>query len=196
MITWLDNQILQLFTRFSHWFQRLTGKTNYWIMKHLFFFIFLYSSLMVANCWFPIFQERTSPLNLFANLTVLHRVYMLVDECNVAEDKSFGTELVKLDILNSEFDVFFRKLMTLIMVSCLLRDSAMSLYYILLGKLFLPSNLEELSIDLFLYSIWAIHYLAVVTPLPPGISKIQEWKESFNAGFKKRIPLPITLTGN
>ena len=67
----IDDSVLKVCTRFSHWFQRKTGRTNFFIVKIGLFFLVLATMIHVMNYWWPVMRLGTSAFEVFIFTIVL-----------------------------------------------------------------------------------------------------------------------------
>lgn len=182
MLTKLDNYILSLFTKFCHWFQRLTGKTNFWLAKFTVFLMFFRDGIYLYNYWFPVLKQKTSLFDaVFVGLIAPLWSMWALWNCDQGEANKYSETKTKsrLSLIYSQkFRKFYLVFNFFILltegISVFAKEGTLSfkLVYVILGN-----------------AVTAFIYLVVVDPLPPGKSKIQEWIEGFNAGFKKLVPI-------
>ena len=183
MVAKLDAFILDRLTRFCHWFQRLTGKTNYFLAK-IFLFLALNSILVrIINHWIPLLGYETY---LFFEILIALVIFPLyindIYSCDKSENRLLsGNELSKERFYSVNLNsIFWRILWLLLALIDVL--SFISVFYTQRGVL-LFKLLDDFALFIFLVS-----YLLNVEPLPPGKSKIKEWIESFQTGFLKLQP--------
>ena len=56
----IDALILSFFTKISHKFQRLTGKTNFFLANIFLTLLAMFVAENVINFWFPILKTKTN----------------------------------------------------------------------------------------------------------------------------------------
>lgn len=182
----IDESILELFTKFSHWFQRLTGRTNYFLAKICVFLMITSMLFIIINIWVPILSYIPSStarlfepfLFLIGMLACILQIYILdKSENNLYE----ASERVRAP---SFFEGSYRWRLVLGLMSILF-----------LSLFFLPDSRKGILIaNIFFYCyplfFWLASYFVMVDPLPPGKSKVRQWVENIQAGFQKRQPLP------
>lgn len=185
----LDNVILAFFTRISHAFQRLTGRTNFFLA--MLAIIVMSISCIVAICdyWVPVLRNHHSnsfdvAINGFVLLTFVWHFQF----CKMAEERAFSGDQTLLpwrpfaSIEKMGLSGFLR----------VFSISSASIVTALFMAYELRYPVEELFLFRFLYYMFLpalsmYLYLIAVHPMPPGKSKVQEWIESIAAGFRQPV---------
>lgn len=186
-LMWLDERILALFTKFSHWFQRLTGRTNYFLARCCVLISVLAVLLKILNWWFPILTGGTNSIQLTAGILVIVISARIIISVDMAEQiVSSGDE---------------RKPVTEFESTPLLRILLATMAWLNCGLLaftwLTTPHLKSWALDVFaesniLFVVFGMYFVAV-TPLPPGTNKIREWLKEISAGFQKiRSPKPAS----
>lgn len=171
----IDAKILSFFTKISHKFQRLTGRTNFFLAKICLCVLALSVMVMVANYWFPLLGRDGNIFSLIVSVVfifIARRMYY----CDKAED----------EVLTEEKTNFFAEDNNLMGRILLLFLSILDLFGFLMAINMPRGILIFKVLDCLYFPVYsAFMYFIVVMPLPPGKSKIQEWAENISAYFKK-----------
>lgn len=176
----LDSAVLTFFTNISHRIQVVTGKTNFFLVKAALYIISIDIMISTLNYWFPLLERPTHPFMIIINFLCFCGFIFLMTECDKAEQSAQSDNPTK-------FIIEFPPVVRLVILFSL-------------GSLTIPSDIVTLMTPngIFAFKFCrllgtiayiAFVYLVNVHPLPPGKSKIQEWMESFAAGFAKRVLL-------
>lgn len=181
----LDNKILSFFTKISHKFQLLTGRTNFFLANICLTALALNAVLKIINYLFPILIMRTSGLDLLVMFLFVYLISNDKQKLKKADETAFDSNgahsKTRFD-LNSNCAWRLIFLVTAILtlpVMCLI---AVGVEPVKTGRLF------EIIGDSFAITITCYFYFTEVIPLPPGKSKVREWLESFD---KVLVPIPI-----
>lgn len=175
----IDAKLLDLFTRFSHWFQRMTGKTNFFLAKFGVALCFLEVVVHILNFYFPILSRKSTAFGVVMALLVA-----LI----------LTVQMVKLDY--ADHDLIFSSERVEDPTFWILSNGSTSwrlvwfLWFV--WDVFMAFKEVPKSSSPFFEAIsWSFaagtvvfSYFAAVTPLPPGKSKIREWLEGFNLFLK------------
>lgn len=178
MLERLDKALLRVFTRISHSFQRLTGKTNFFLAKLAAMFAICVALMQVINYWVPIFGK---PHGLFFHLIFVMLMIHYTVQCDQAEDSILSGGRV-LPGWVFETRVFGRRRFWLVL-------ALIEVFLIMplpIGEdrsVFLVYLTRSIACNLAVF-----HYLISVDPLPPGTSKLQEWAKNIRASFQKVSP--------
>jgi hypothetical protein len=177
----VDYFLVENFQQFAHYFQRLTGRTNFWLAAlaykiHLLnLVIFIAVSVIKSVRNNKIAEELVFLILLFLIALGIGKITMLsVKRCE-KKDRDFfmdnqGLMNLNLIILSAH------RIMVLLMTSVNL--FGLGLVAFVLG---MP---EYMFILLFgIFYVIAIYFEAC-TPLPPGKSKVKEWLEAWKAKRK------------
>lgn len=174
----IDAKILALFTKISNKFQRLTGRTNFFLAKAALCLVGLDVLAKAGNYWLHFLGRTTNVVQLVLAIAVIALIFKDMYLCDKDEDNA-------LDSYNRATVFYY-----------LYRSQAVRLLFVFTSLLFLPIDVEELLTGkgafvfrltdaLFSYAITAFFYFIIVDPLPPSKSKIREWVEGFAAGFRQ-----------
>lgn len=177
----VDEFVFKHITKFSHWFQRLTGKTCYFLAKIMFLLIISDFIIVACNYWIKILYVETIFLQVVIApllIWILTDYVYMMDKSDRHLHKGNRTKLVTAFTILPAFRIIVLILSSLVFIS-------------LPGAYFAEKGfwLFNINHELVLIYIALGAYFASVDPLPPGVSKIREWIESFNAGFQKLQPL-------
>lgn len=195
----LDAAILAWFTGISHQFQRLTGRTNFFLAKLCLCGASTSILVFVLNYWMPLLSVPSDLL--FAIVMGIFLLYFLVrmrHADQMEERSSRINEHIRLPedwMLRNEFVPFPAYLTEIHQKNALARlgHLAFCTFFFILSlyiDLVAPGGLLffKLLKNIYFPCMVASDYFMAVFPLPPGKSKIREWAESFAAGLKKLMP--------
>ena len=179
----LDKKILALVTRICHKFQRITGRTNFFLAKLALFLVWMSIAVSTANFWLPLLHRKTDLFSLF--LYVMISIGLLVDlkNCDKAEGQALEESKAKVNFDSLSSSWLWRVLWLVIA----LWDIAFNL----------PTSIGDSKgflvfkciYFLFCPGFTAFYYLINVEPLPPAKSKVREWIEAFATGLQKLVPV-------
>lgn len=181
----IDAKILSFFTKISHKFQIMTGRTNFFLSNIFLTLFALNVTENIINYWFNILTRKTNIVSLLFSLFFV--VLISRDKINLkkADDTLFDSDGLSA---KPRFSLSSNHIVRLIMLAfaCL---SIISIYLIVIG---VPpakiSRVFEIFHEMFPMILVCYYYFIEVTPLPPGKSKIKEWLESFGKVLK---PIPV-----
>jgi hypothetical protein len=178
-----DSLILKLFTNISHKFQRLTGKTNFFLAKIATVIVGSAIFMDLINYWLHVFEPPPSLISVIINGGMLVWMFLLMSVCDIAEQNALSSERTKTDFGSLTREPWFRLLLAfnVFMIMIMLPR----FYPVLTKTQFIAMLIRSLGY----IAMVSFCYLINVDPLPPSKSKIKEWIESFAAGFAKRIPI-------
>jgi hypothetical protein len=106
MIEKADAAILKHVTRFCHWFQRWTGKTNFFLAKFPLGLCFAGCAIEILNYYRPVLTEKTALLSVVFNfaITIYLTVCMVELDVNERQLPSAGSQRrLRLGILYTPF---------------------------------------------------------------------------------------------
>ena len=104
LIVRLDKIILSFFTKLAHSFQRLTGRTNYFLAKVFLFVLMTCVVIDVANYWFLFLGKyRTSILSLIFSSLLVWYFMDTIYNCDKADEGLFSESNSRSKI---DFDFF------------------------------------------------------------------------------------------
>ncbi|MEK7560169.1 MAG: hypothetical protein AAB522_02625 [Patescibacteria group bacterium] len=181
----VDGKILEFFTKISHKFQRLTGRTNFFLARLCLSGMAIGLLLSVISYWIPLLHRKTNLFWVFVEIFVVLRLTFDVKELEKAEEQNFFGEVTQKPILrllpvhNHIFRVFvfaaniFLTGIVLLAVATGIFETATTTFFTIIDHV------------LTWPAATCFCYFAVVTPMPPGKSKIREWVENFASGFRK-----------
>jgi hypothetical protein len=187
----LDERILALFTKFSHWFQRLTGLTNYFLAKTAVGLFFVDGLAKIANFWFPILNQKTGYKDIFFDGFLCFSGFMLWTwMLNDAEARLQNSAEVKPLVKEVLGEGRGMQLIRVTLFFLCLLSFPFGMYDLATAtRGFFIFNLNS---HFALSYMFCFLYFLHVDPLPPGTSKVQEWKAAFQAGFRKLNPVRST----
>lgn len=172
MLEKLDNFILAGCTKFSHWFQRLTGRTNYFLAKIGLILTVASISVSVISYVLPILPIKR-PL-WFVFLLGLIAIFEIgrMTKLDKAEKNAMSSAEQTKPFFNNTGKVdrmiwFFLSGWSIIVTSTVTPISV----FVIIDSCFFPVGLL------------IFHYFIEVNPLPPCKSKIKEFSESISAFF-------------
>lgn len=179
----VDGAILNIFTKISHRFQRLTGKTNFFLAKCCMMLNAIITLMYILNYWFPLLSFKTPMFSTLVNVAVTALMFRIMNDCDTADNTALCEKKAKVNF--GLFDYPIIRLFLFIWLIIVPRA--------LQGVLSSPQGIPICNILAATSPIWwfMFAYFIVVHPLPPAKSKIQEWSESFAAGFAKPIPIRV-----
>lgn len=174
MLERIDSWVLERCTVFSHWLQRNTGLTNFFVAK-MGVFISTFSCIYGITGYFFHFSGLEVSLGeLSLKLIGVMTMYYLLHPLNENEDRVYSGK------------AFFGSLMPV---------PAIRLLYLFLSFMIFPAIIQGetfsriLSKEVFSVGIAIYGYFSSITPLPPGRSKIGQMVDAFLGSFKK----PVTV---
>lgn len=177
-----DAWLIERHEHFAHWFQRLTGLTNFWLCKAM-FMLFILSPLghiapltwigrtdmLIANFFFIVI----SGLGLLARKRVFAACDLLDDYYAEGRDSAHPGTLTARE--------YWQVRIFMMAGLLLLGTTQLSAFAIVWQFFSVPLGLMIVAL-LFVSLWWAAvpHvYFLICVPLPPGKSKVQSWLESF-----------------
>ncbi|HEY4490051.1 MAG TPA: hypothetical protein VJC12_02240 [Candidatus Paceibacterota bacterium] len=175
----IDSVVLKLFTKIAHAFQRLTGKTNYFLAKIGTTMVALNVGLDAVNYFYRIFPGRkTSGFMFTVSVVVLIGLFLDTMKLDNAERQHKDSEVkvaIKFIFPNSPvwrvFLLMFAYLSTVVLISIIRHGFDQSLLHTSVAPL-------------FSYGLLFFCYFRVVEPLHPQKGKIKEWLEKFSLSPK------------
>lgn len=179
----VDDEILSFFTKISHKFQRLTGRTNFFLAKCCISVFGIGLLLHIANYWFHFLNHKTKWTDFIFLILV---PFLLLDTkaLDEVEEKKFSSEAAQKPFLYTCWHGY------------LLRLFALAIAFLMLGLIIL-TVIDMVPIKSKLFEIidtvsgWpaiaCYNYFSIVVPLPPGKSKIREWIENFANIFQEPV---------
>ncbi|MBX4190190.1 hypothetical protein KW791_02765 [Candidatus Parcubacteria bacterium] len=176
---YIDAWVLSYFTKFSHWFQRMTGRTNFFLAK-VFIFAYVISILVGAlNYWFQMLNHPTPRFG-----PVIKFAIVLFWMWYISRDKNLQDEHLQGKQTKNPNELFFFLRVPLLIANLI--DLQLQAPIFFGGK-----NVSLIDLFCYLEPLYFIlfMYFDSVTPLPPGKSKVREWIEAYQAGFKKLQPI-------
>ncbi len=181
MMSWpklLDDWLILLCTKFAHWFQRLTGRTSFFLAKLGLGMCIGSSFVGILNYWVPIIPYPSSPWKLTFEIFMV--VKMLYDgiQCNKSE-----AELYEGKVRLSAWVLSQRSTITCGWRLFLASGSIVEVVVLLLLRAFGVSWTQVIYAG-FIPGLAVFSYFIFVNPLPPGQSKVREWVESL--GFSPK----------
>ena len=166
----VDRVIMNMLTKFAHWFQRLTGRTSIFLAKTSILLTLIASTLMILGLVVPIFPYKISPVGAFIVGLVAIMEIKQMSNLDDAENTFFSsTERVKHSWMSSDFGTRMVWL-------------ALSIYRILeLCFDRYPVNIWRVFVVVFVYfGIYFYYCFIDINPLPPCRSKLLNFVESFS----------------
>ena len=170
----LDKGIIRVFTRFCNWFQRLTGKSNFFLAKIVILLASVSCLIDGVNYFFHILPYEASGFLFVVNASLvgsgLYRAYF----CDRAEEKLFRGEGIRFAQLHTP--QWFRLVLFFVAIF-----SIPSFSVVVTAQNPVPVFLSNAwPTEMFLF-----FYLTEVVPLPPGTSKVKQWIDSLRFATHK-----------
>ena len=173
MLSRLDEFTLSKLTKFAHWFQRMTGRTNYFLAKMGVLIILASITLTIVSYVAPTVPQEDRPSLI---IVFLFGIFGIGEVCRMTElDKA------ERDFLNSTSSNpakwSFPKEPThrVFWIFACGITVLMSITYPR------PTTIWTLGRDLFPFGVVLFRYFVDVNPLPPGKSKVKEFFEAVAA---------------
>lgn len=168
----IDAMLLRSTTKFSHWFQRLTGRSNYFIAK-IGVFISAITTLIEISNYFSQFLWRKTGFMILVFCVVINIMTFIEANALDKADESLESETRVLHPLLTH-SMWSR----LLWVGISLNNTGIACQQLLIVKEFGP-------LDAFVqvglsYGTLIFYYFCEVEPLRPSKSKIREWLEKFS----------------
>ncbi|MBI2669693.1 MAG: hypothetical protein HYX20_00895 [Candidatus Yanofskybacteria bacterium] len=158
MLEALDRKIIEKITKFSHWFQKLTGLTCYFFAKIGIFMALLELFMRALNYFIPFLTIKTifPVLDIFFlfffGVIFLRKIYL----CNKAEENLFSSEVIRVEKENFWFRIWC--------LFFLFFDATFLLLHINEARYII---LEIVGRTGFFMGFTIYNYFVEVTPLPP-----------------------------
>lgn len=170
----LDELVFLIFTKFAHWFQRLTGRTNYFLAKVGILVVLASITITITSYAAPMVPEEEKPPLLIVFLLVYVGVMDIwrMTQLDVAER----------DLLNSKSSAPAKRQ--------LFKDelgSRVFWIFACMGTAYLnikipaPFTFWRFGESMFPFGVLIFRYFVDVDPLPPGKSKVKEFFEAITA---------------
>lgn len=164
----LDAFILKCFTKFAHRFQKITGRTNYFLAKIGLAIVVAAVSVAILGCVLPILTEKVSPIFAFICGLIAIAEISRMAKLDRAEKDAIESSEVRVKHFISENSLVSR----MIWVFFSVQDTLILIF----------SNTPITIWRIFLYSastgLLIYYYFIAVDPLPPGKSKVKEFFEA------------------
>jgi hypothetical protein len=175
----MDQAILNQVTRFCHWFQQLTGKTNFWLARWVCLVHITYFLARIADYWVDVLPSIPPSIPSFVMSLLMVTLYaILMENCRKIEDaESWVGAILPHWLLGwrSSTMVFIRVLLTIATIG----ESISFVVRISVTSLGLEEMIREI-FDLLRSALMpTLIYLVAVDPLPPGTNKLSEFLKSF-----------------
>ena len=164
----VDAKLIGFFTKISHRFQRLTGRTNFFLAKIALCVVGLSLMSQVADYFLSLFGIGTSALSVVLALGAATVVISWAYECDEAKHGVYAEEKAKRNFMPPEADpVCIRIIFLALLVPWIT---------VFLAVVVSPNGILAFKILLSLYApaLVTFLYFIAVDPLPPGKSKIRE----------------------
>lgn len=179
----LDAQVLLWCTKFAHWFQRLTGRTSFFIAKIGIGMSIWAMFVSIMNYWVPLLAHKTTWGTVAVRSFLLLGFLLDSIRCNKAEER----------LLNGYVALPHWVKLQRSIIGPMWRLLGLFVTVLVIGVVF-GIELRKLPWSIMRWEIieagfgpgFAIFmYFIHVDPLPPGTSKIREWIAGFGFGPKK-----------
>lgn len=178
----MDGVILKFFTFISHKFQRLTGRTNFFLAKFGVALTFMCVLIHIFNYYKQVLSVKSS---LFGVIVDFVFVFYLTKALVALEEEDRRCQQSGEVKTKDRFllALFFTSSLGRLLWSTLGILDLLRFYYTEFGPQVVLSM--EIVNNLYCISIAVTSYFIAVEPLPPGKSKVREFLDSFVSGFKK-----------
>lgn len=184
----IDGAILGFFTRMSHAFQRLTGRTNFFLARIMIIVISISLIVAICNYWIPILHRRSYSFEVAIDALVLLIFIWHFHYCKKAEEQVFSGN--KTFLFRVPFDGFEKMGLMSFLRLFAASSGIISIIFYSVGGFIGAYDPAGSALFIFRFLDFAFMpvlsaylYLLAVHPMPPGRSKIYEWIESLASGF-------------
>jgi hypothetical protein len=173
----IDEYLLARCARFSHWFQRLTGRTNFFIAKVGTMITGMSVLVSLINYWIPLSKLPTSFFHWVPSLFLLWVMAKESKNCAENEKRLYSDRALRQMMPKN---------------SVWIRMAA--LYFTILLGVFMVRY--HSFFEILRYStgigVSVFFYFIAVTPLPPGHNKIGEFVKKLASRFRKPVPVSVS----
>lgn len=180
----IDDEILSFFTKISHKFQRLTGRTSFFLAKCCLVIMGFSIVVDMGNSIIPLLNKRTDILLFIIQIVWAYGISKDLNNCTKTENNILDEEKAKVP-----FELAWPAIGRLLFGVGVLILGGPEFFGVLIGMT--KSKISwvlEIASKNFFPALVAFSYFVTVNPLPPGKSKIREWLGSFG-----KIPVPIPV---
>ncbi|MBP9822157.1 MAG: hypothetical protein KBC81_01780 [Candidatus Pacebacteria bacterium] len=178
----VDAFILGYFTKFSHWFQCLTGRTNFFLAYVCLTIWIIDLFVRIGNYWWPLLEEKTTISEVF-----WHSLFILVSAANSSEiikaDRDPKDIRPSIQVWHISGPFFWLRLFS---AAIALIISPVAIYEEInySGK---GVKFFEIYDDAYFFFVVGYYYFLAVDPLPPGTSKVRQWLNSIRMAFSRPV---------
>ncbi len=173
----IDKKILDRITKIAHWFQRLTGKNNFFLAKVFAWFLASASALAVGNYYYPLLLDKTSITDVFFHTLMTIFALGFAYSCDT-QDSLAKTGKKTRSVMRLFYGYWHIRMPIVFFVITILPSS-------ILRVSLTPMAIIQLFVDGHVFYYFLVIYLVCVEPLPPSKSKVKEFLESFSSLGKK-----------
>jgi hypothetical protein len=176
----VDDWLISKSTKFAHWFQRLTGRTNFFLAKLGLLICGINVVLVIANYFTQFLAIRTPLFVTFIYTLVLFLLVgytVKLDEADRSQQQS--EERAKVSITSSSALIWRMYWLINLLLQCPIA--------ILTFEPTLVGILKEICSIGFFLGMVIFHYFIVVDPLPPRKSRIRQWVENISFGLSEPV---------
>src|SRR3989344_6270197 len=158
MLQEIDSFLIdEVFQPLAHKFQRLTGKTNFWLAK----WCGIMTAISGISFATALYYKYETPGLFFLGVAILYAFWMLITIIYAEiKDQSIPDHFLNTDRIRY------------------VPDRMVILLLLLVSSIILPSlflKVEGLFLELsIIFGWWSIYFMSC-TPLPPGTSKFRKW---------------------
>lgn len=179
MLKILDAKLMGFFTSFSHKFQRMTGKTNFFIAKIIAWLIASACFVEIINFFHRILLRETNLLSciFFIIITIIFLRYSY--KCKQSEENVFSGTKTKIFFLSH---YIIRTI--LFLATC----SSIPAIFINISRA--PIPILQFYREFYLIGFPFFLYFIEINPLPPAKSKVKKFIELI-LSFLKRKPVAV-----
>lgn len=168
----IDKIILAGYTKLSHKFQDLTGRTNFFLAKIAIWGVIIASLVICFNFYFRVLVRETDWASLIINILLALIYSLFLIKCTNAEKDALNNSERKMHFPNGVVQQIARLILVFLAATFIPKD-----IYCLYKSEYI---IFELLYTIGYYSMVSFTYLVIVTPKPPSKSKIKKWIESFS----------------
>lgn len=181
-----DHAVFCSIEQFCHWFQRLTGLTNFWWARLT---CFLITGIAVTG-WHAVKASREPFSFVVISYSVVTLTLSAVEflvSCLLEEYYADGTTVAHSATLEAREATGKR-------VESLVLSVGLLLFSMLFGNIPGLGSVSSLKwVGRMLFPLYALLTFFAVIPLPPGKSKIRKLWEAFITPPPQLVPIPVSV---
>lgn len=182
----IDNVLVSFFTKISHQFQRLTGKTNYFLAKCCVIAMTISVLVPLVNYWIHILNKHTDLFKLVLSISISTLNIVVAVCCDEAENQAQQGALHTKPMIAAFVPTEIGRLLWAVLAFI----DIVTLPIFLVGA---AHPILEMINRTFSFWCFTEYYFISVTPLPPCTSKITEWISGFMTSLKPHTPAEASV---